>query len=126
MSGVATAVGIWSTDKIVALTAHSKRGHLPSPIAPQFVAPATVANLFFGPIALAAAVARTATTRDDAPPARLDALQRSTLPLLEIARAFPVEGRTSPPPKPTPEEMAEKGKLIAALLPKYRTEMVKM
>ena len=26
----------------------------------------------------------------------------------------------------TPEQMAEKGKLIAALLPKYRTEMVKM
>jgi quercetin dioxygenase-like cupin family protein len=39
---------------------------------------------------------------------------------------FPVDGRTSPPPKPTPEEMADKGKLIAALLPKYRTEMVKM
>ncbi|HEY3792719.1 MAG TPA: cupin domain-containing protein [Bradyrhizobium sp.] len=39
---------------------------------------------------------------------------------------LPVDGRTSPPPKPTPEEMAEKGKLIAALLPKYRTEMVKM
>lgn len=43
-----------------------------------------------------------------------------------LAVGFPVEGRTSPPPKPTPEEMAEKGKLIAALLPKYRTEMVKM
>jgi quercetin dioxygenase-like cupin family protein len=42
-----------------------------------------------------------------------------------LAVGFPVEGRTSPPPKPTPEEMAEKGKLIAALLPKYRTEMVK-
>ena len=43
-----------------------------------------------------------------------------------LAVGFPVAGRTSPPPKPTPEEMAEKGKLIAALLPKYRTEMVKM
>jgi uncharacterized cupin superfamily protein len=42
-----------------------------------------------------------------------------------LAVGFPVEGRTSPPPKPTQEEMAEKGKLIAALLPKYRTEMVK-
>jgi quercetin dioxygenase-like cupin family protein len=39
---------------------------------------------------------------------------------------FPVEGRTSPPPKPTPQEIAAKGQLIAALLPKYRTEMVKM
>ncbi|MGR4927120.1 cupin domain-containing protein [Bradyrhizobium sp. CAR08] len=43
-----------------------------------------------------------------------------------LAVGFPVDGRTSPPPKPTPEEMAEKGKLIAALLPKYRTEMVKI
>jgi len=42
-----------------------------------------------------------------------------------LAVGFPVEGRTSPPPKPTPEQQAEKGKLIAALLPKYRTEMVK-
>ena len=38
---------------------------------------------------------------------------------------IPVDSRTSQPPKPTPEEMAEKGKLIASLLPKYRTEMVK-
>lgn len=38
---------------------------------------------------------------------------------------FPVESRTSQPPKPTPEELAEKGKLVATLLPKYRTEMVK-
>ena len=43
-----------------------------------------------------------------------------------LAVGFPVEGRTSPPPNSSPEEMAEKGKLIAALLPKYRTEMVKM
>jgi mannose-6-phosphate isomerase-like protein (cupin superfamily) len=43
-----------------------------------------------------------------------------------LAVGFPVEGRTSPPPKPTPEAMAEKAKLIATLLPKYRTEMVKM
>jgi hypothetical protein len=43
-----------------------------------------------------------------------------------LAVGFPVEGRTSAPPEPTPEEMAEKGKLIVALLPKFRTEMVKM
>jgi hypothetical protein len=43
-----------------------------------------------------------------------------------LAVGFPVEGRTSAPPKPTPEQQAEKGKLIAELLPKYRTEMVKM
>lgn len=38
---------------------------------------------------------------------------------------FPIESRASQPPKPTPEELAEKGKLVATLLPKYRTEMVK-
>jgi quercetin dioxygenase-like cupin family protein len=42
-----------------------------------------------------------------------------------MAVGIPVASRMSPPPKPTPEEQAEKGKLIAALLPKYRTEMVK-
>ena len=42
-----------------------------------------------------------------------------------MAVGIPVENRTSPPPKPTKEEQAEKGKLIEALLPKYRTEMVK-
>jgi quercetin dioxygenase-like cupin family protein len=42
-----------------------------------------------------------------------------------MAVGIPVANRTSPPPRPTPEEQAEKGKLIAALLPKYRTEMVK-
>jgi quercetin dioxygenase-like cupin family protein len=43
-----------------------------------------------------------------------------------LAVGFPVDSRTSPPPKATPEQQAEKGKLIAELLPKYRTEMVKM
>jgi quercetin dioxygenase-like cupin family protein len=43
---------------------------------------------------------------------------------LFLAVGFPIDSRPSPPPKPTPEEQAEKGKLLAALLPKYRTEMV--
>jgi len=43
-----------------------------------------------------------------------------------LAVGIPVESRTAPPPKPTQEERAETGKLVAALLPKYRTEMVKM
>ena len=43
-----------------------------------------------------------------------------------LEAGFPVEARTSPPPKPTEQEIAEKRQLIAALLPKYRTEMVKM
>ena len=43
-----------------------------------------------------------------------------------LAVGFPVESRTSPPPELAPEEIAEKGKLIAALLPKYRTEIITM
>ena len=41
-----------------------------------------------------------------------------------LAVGFPVASRTAPPPQPSPEEVAEKRKLIAALLPKYRTEMM--
>jgi len=40
------------------------------------------------------------------------------------AVGFPLDSRTSPPPKPSPEEQAEKRKLLQTLLPKYRTEMV--
>jgi quercetin dioxygenase-like cupin family protein len=42
-----------------------------------------------------------------------------------MAVGFPVDNRTSPPPKPSKEEQAEKGRLLATLLPKYRTEMIK-
>ena len=38
----------------------------------------------------------------------------------------PVNSRTSPPPHLSRDEMAEKGKLLQLLLPKYRTEMVTM
>jgi quercetin dioxygenase-like cupin family protein len=41
-----------------------------------------------------------------------------------LAVGFPIDSRTSSPPKPTQEEQVEKSKLLAALLPKYRTEMV--
>ncbi|HZC96014.1 MAG TPA: cupin domain-containing protein, partial [Bradyrhizobium sp.] len=43
-----------------------------------------------------------------------------------MAVGIAVESRTSPPPTPTKEQQAETGKLNAALLPKYRTEMVKV
>ena len=43
---------------------------------------------------------------------------------LFLAIGIPVESRASPPPRPTVQEQAEKAKLIAELLPKYRTEMV--
>src|SRR5271170_1365558 len=43
---------------------------------------------------------------------------------LFIAIGIPVDSRTSPPPKPSPEEQADKRRLLETLLPKYRTEMV--
>jgi quercetin dioxygenase-like cupin family protein len=43
---------------------------------------------------------------------------------LFIAVGFPLDSRTSPPPRPSPEEQAEKRKLLETLLPKYRTEVV--
>ena len=43
---------------------------------------------------------------------------------LFVAVGFPLDSRTSPPPKPSPEEQAEKRKLLGSLLPRYRTEMV--
>jgi quercetin dioxygenase-like cupin family protein len=43
-----------------------------------------------------------------------------------LAVGIPVESRTSPSPKPNEQQQAATGKMIAALLPKYRTEMVKM
>jgi quercetin dioxygenase-like cupin family protein len=42
-----------------------------------------------------------------------------------MAIGIPVASRTSPPPQPSKEEQAEKGKLLETLLPRYRTEMVK-
>jgi hypothetical protein len=83
MSGLITTIGMWGADKAVALSGYTPHQHVPSPIEPHFAAPARVSSLTFGPVALAAAVARAATTRDDAPVAVLDALQRSTLPMLE-------------------------------------------
>jgi len=43
---------------------------------------------------------------------------------LFMAVGYSVDSRTSPPPKASDEELAEKRKLLATLLPKYRTEMV--
>lgn len=91
MSGSIAIIGLWGTDKTVALSGYTPHQHVPSPIEPHFTAPERVSSLTFGPVALAAAVARAATTRDDAPVAVLDALQRSTLPMLETM----IEGGTT-------------------------------
>lgn len=82
MSGLVATVGLWNNDKSISLTKYTSHGHVPNPIAPHFEAPDPVQSLTFGPLALAGAVARTATVRDDAPLVVLDALKRSTLPML--------------------------------------------
>ena len=43
---------------------------------------------------------------------------------LFLVIGFPVESRTAPPPKVSAEAQAEKGKLLATLAPKYRTEIL--
>ncbi|WP_374527126.1 hypothetical protein [Novosphingobium sp.] len=73
---------VWETDVTVALTTHTRHHHVPSPVSPTFAAPAPAARLTFGPVALAAAVARTATTRPGRP-RLLSGLQRSALAQLE-------------------------------------------
>lgn len=68
---------------LVGLTKHTKHPHAPSPVDPNFVAPSVCTNLLFKPIALAAAIARTATTLDEAPKELLDGLELSALVELE-------------------------------------------
>jgi hypothetical protein len=82
VSRSALTAGLRGEDKAVKLATHTQHRHIPSPISPHFVAPVPTQNLRFGPLALAAAVARTATTRH-ARPQLLAALQRSALPELE-------------------------------------------
>jgi hypothetical protein len=41
-----------------------------------------------------------------------------------LATGLPVDSRTAPAPKVSPEAQAEKGNLLAALAPKYRTEIL--
>jgi hypothetical protein len=67
---------------MVALNTHVKHNHVPSPISPHFKPPAAAKSLTFGPLALAAAVARTATTGPGSP-FLLAGLQKSALAQLE-------------------------------------------
>lgn len=83
MSGIISPSGVGVLSKLVGLTKHTKHPHVPSPIVPNFIAPPVCTNLSFQPMALAAAVARTATTWDDAPKELLDGLQQSALVELE-------------------------------------------
>ena len=95
MSGPVSTSGLGTSTKLIGLTKHTKHGHVPSPVSPHFVAPPAQLSLSFNPMALAAAIARTATTWDDAPVVLLDGLQQSALielqTLLQDGSAFALE-----------------------------------
>ncbi|UCI05236.1 hypothetical protein [Mesorhizobium sp. B1-1-8] len=75
MSGVVTTPAVWTAEKMVALPEPKRHLHSPSPVAPGFVAPIAPPHLSFTPIALAGAIARTATTQESAP---IELLERRT------------------------------------------------
>jgi hypothetical protein len=64
---VSTPAAHRSATKTITVTGHSRRRHKPGPVAPRFAAPTVSSTLSFGPTALAAALARTATLQG-APP----------------------------------------------------------
>ena len=70
MSTLLSAPAIWRTEKKVTVSGHTRHRHKPSPISSGFEAPAANTTLMFGPSALAASIARTATLRS-APPEML-------------------------------------------------------
>jgi hypothetical protein len=70
VSTILSAPAIWRVDKIVPVSGHTRHRHSPSPISAGFKPPNAATTLIFGPIALAASIARTVTLRD-APPEML-------------------------------------------------------
>lgn len=70
MSSILSAPAIWRGNKMVSVTSHTRHRHSPSPISVGFKPPDAGTTLIFGPSALAASIARTATLRD-APPEML-------------------------------------------------------
>lgn len=79
MAALISTAGLGAMNKLVGLTAHTRHRHVPSPVSPYFVAPAVQKSLSFQPVALAAAIARTATTRDNVPVVLLNAQQQIAL-----------------------------------------------
>ena len=80
---IASTLVVWNGQKIVPLTGHRHHRHAPSLVAPDFQAPAPAASISFGPTALAAAIARTATLVN-APLELLSRLKDSALNAVEI------------------------------------------
>jgi hypothetical protein len=70
MSDAMASTAVWRTEKSIGLTGHSRHRHGSKPISVGFDAPTMCKTLTFGPTALAASIARTATLRN-APPEML-------------------------------------------------------
>ncbi|CAH0498768.1 hypothetical protein [Novosphingobium sp. CECT 9465] len=79
-------LALWAADKTVALTGQRRHLHKSAMVAPAFTAPVLVPQIRFGPTALAAATARTATLRN-APPALLAHMKDSALSEAQVLLA---------------------------------------
>lgn len=82
MSDVSTSSAVWRVEKSIRVTGHTRHRHNPSPISVGFNAPGMCKSLAFGPTALAASIARTATLRG-APPQMLARWEDSALTEVE-------------------------------------------
>ncbi len=74
---------LWTMDKTVMLTGERRHHHKGPPVAPGFIEPALVPQIQFGPTALAASIARTATLRA-APPEVVARMATSVLGQAEM------------------------------------------
>lgn len=81
-----STLALWAADKTVALTGQRRHLHKGAMVAPAFTVPVLVPQIRFGPTALAAAIARTATLRN-APPALLAHMKDSALSEAKILLA---------------------------------------
>jgi hypothetical protein len=81
-----STLALWNADKTVALTGQCRHLHKGTLVAPAFTAPTPVPHIQFGPTALAASIARTATLRN-APPQLLAHIRDSALSEAQILLA---------------------------------------
>lgn len=81
-----STLALWAADKTVALTGQRRHLHKGTVVAPGFSAPALAPHIQFGPTALAAAIARTATLRN-APAQLLAHIKDSALSETQILLA---------------------------------------
>jgi hypothetical protein len=81
-----TMLALWAAEKTVALTGQRRHRHKGAVVTPAFAAPVLAPQIQFGPTALVAAIARTATLRN-APPALLAHMKDSALSEAQILLA---------------------------------------